>query len=156
MTGPSRVSIDKQSPTVYRAIGGVAVEIGNRAAQIGLDRSILELVNIRVSQLNRCAFCLDLHSHRALAAGETPQRIAVLPAWREVDLYSDRERAALEIAEAVTQVNGEHLDDEQYALLRRFLSDDEISLLVWGAVTINAFNRVSILSGHRVRERSQP
>ena len=156
MTGPFRVPVDKQSPTVYRALGAVAVEIGNRAAEIGLDRSILELVNIRVSQINRCAFCLDLHTHRALVAGETPQRIAVLPAWREVDLYSVRERAALEIAEGVTQVNSEHLDDEQYAPLRRLLSEDEISLLVWGAVTINAFNRVSILSGHRIKERSRP
>ncbi|NLU83413.1 carboxymuconolactone decarboxylase family protein [Rhodococcus sp. HNM0569] len=134
-------------------MAGVVAQVRTAAEEAGLDRRLLELVNVRVSQINRCAYCLDLHSVKAYEAGETEQRLAVLPAWREVDLFTPREQAALEIAETVTLVADAHLDDAAYAPLRRHLDDDQISVLVWAAVTINAYNRVSILSGHRVRER---
>lgn len=150
MTARRRVYVDKQTPSVFKAMNGVALEVKTRAEDAGLDRIIMELVNVRVSQINRCLFCLDLHSRRAVESGESNQRIAVLPAWRESELFSERERAALEIAEAVTNVATEHIDDHTYAMARKALSDDEISALVWAAVTINAFNRVSILSGHRI------
>lgn len=146
----ARVYIDKQTPSVFKAMSGVAVEIAARAADAGLDRLTMELVNVRVSQINKCLLCLDLHSRRAVEAGESNQRIAVLPAWRESELFSDRERAALEIGEAVTEVATEHIDDDTYAAARSALSDDEISVLIWAAITINAFNRVSILSGHPI------
>lgn len=97
------------------------------------------------------AFCLSVHSTALLEAGDTAQRIAVLPAWRETELFSDTERAALEIAEAVTWIADTHLEDEEYALLREHLTDDQLSLLTWAAITINAFNRVSIMSRYPVR-----
>ncbi|TXG92338.1 carboxymuconolactone decarboxylase family protein [Rhodococcus rhodnii] len=135
-------------------MNAVAAEIGARAQAVGLSRRIVELVNVRVSQINRCAFCLDLHTRRAREAGETEQRLAVLPAWREVDLFEPAERAALEIAESVATVDGEHIDDANYAPLHEFLDDDQIAVLVWTAITIGAYNRVSIMSAHRVRERT--
>lgn len=150
---PRRVYLDKQTPSVYKALLATATEIRARAADVGLPRSTLELVNIRVSQINRCLFCLDMHSRQALEAGETGQRLAVLPAWREASLFTEQERAALDLAEAVTTVAGEHLGDEEYVRARQALSDDETSLVIWAAVTINAFNRVSILSAHPVRPR---
>ncbi|MFD4369173.1 carboxymuconolactone decarboxylase family protein [Rhodococcus sp. NPDC058521] len=145
-----RVYVDKGTPSVFKAMNGVALEIAARATDVELGRVIMELVNVRVSQINQCLFCLDLHSRRAVEAGESNQRIAVLPAWRESTLFSEQERAALEIAEAVTKVATEHIDDDTYGAARSALSDDQISVLIWAAITINAFNRVSILSGHPV------
>lgn len=113
----------------------------------------MELVNIRVSQLNRCLFCLDLHTRVALEEGESAQRIAVLPVWQEAELFSDVERAALTIAEAVTEVTDHHLTDEQYTAVREHLSDDQVSALVWSAIMINTFNRISILSRHPIKRR---
>ncbi|WP_436497296.1 carboxymuconolactone decarboxylase family protein [Actinokineospora sp. HUAS TT18] len=148
-----RIYLDKQSPSVYKALTALSAELKARAADAGVPRTTLELVNIRVSQLNHCVFCLDLHSRLALEAGETPQRLALLPAWRETTLYTAKERAALALAEAVTEVQGDHISDEDYAAARAELNDDELSLIVWAAITINTFNRVSILSGHPIQRR---
>jgi AhpD family alkylhydroperoxidase len=152
---PERIYLDKQSPSVFEKMSATAAEIRARAADAGLTRITLELVNIRVSQLNACVYCLDLHTRRALEAGETAQRLAVLPGWRETDLFTDVERAALEIAEAVTLVADHHLPDADYTRLRGDLTDDQLSLLIWAAITINAFNRVSTLSGHPVTPRQR-
>ncbi len=152
MTG-HRVYIDKQTPSVYQGLTKTAAELRTRATEAGLSRTTLELVNIRVSQLNRCLFCLDLHTRVALEEGESTQRIAVLPVWQEAELFSDVERAALTIAEAVTKVADCHLTDEQYADARAHLSDDQISALVWSAIMINTFNRISILSRHPIKRR---
>lgn len=153
MSAGPRVWLDKSSPAVFEALGGTAAQVREQAAGLGLDRRLLELVNVRVSQLNGCVYCLDLHSRQALRAGETPQRLAVLPGWRDTSLFGARERAALEIAEAVTLVADHHLDDAGYQRARVDLSDEEVSLLSWAAITINAFNRVSIMSRHPVVER---
>lgn len=150
-----RIYLDKQSPSVFKSLTATATEVRARAADAGLSRTVLELVNVRVSQLNACVYCLDLHTHLALKAGVTPQRLAVLPGWRETELFSAVERAALEIAEAVTVVADRHLPDEDYDRLRTVLSDDQMSVLTWAAITINAFNRVSILSRHPVHERDE-
>ncbi|WP_420109791.1 carboxymuconolactone decarboxylase family protein [Mycolicibacter arupensis] len=147
----TRIALNKQSTSVHQAYLDAAAEVQARAADAGLSPTVLELVNLRVSQINGCAFCLNMHSKALLEAGDTVQRIAVLPAWRDTQLFSDTERAALEIAEAVTWISEAHLDDEEFGLLREHLSDDQISLLVWAAITINAFNRVSIMSRFPVR-----
>lgn len=155
-----RIFLDKQTPTVFKALTATAAEISAQAGDLGLERTLLELVNIRASQLNGCAYCLDLHTRRALDAGETSQRLAVLPGWRDTELFTARERAALELSEAVTLVADQRLDDATYARARTALTDDEVSLVLWAAITINAFNRVSILSRHPLRSprrtRSEP
>lgn len=150
---PRRVYADKQLPQVHGAMAAVSNEIKARADDLGIDRAILELVNLRCSQINGCAFCLHLHTHLALRAGESPQRIAVLSAWRESGLFSRVEQAALTIAESVTTVSERHLADNEYDLLREDLTDDQLALLVYAASMINAFNRVSILSHHPVSHR---
>lgn len=149
-----RIFIDKQTPSVFKAMTATAAEIRARAGELGVDRILLELVNVRASQLNACAFCLDRHTQLALDVGETAQRLGVLPAWRELDLFTPRERAALELTEAVTLVADQHPDDATYERARTALTDDEVSLVIWAAIAINAFNRVSILSQHPVRRRS--
>ncbi|MGV0749371.1 carboxymuconolactone decarboxylase family protein [Mycolicibacter minnesotensis] len=147
----TRIPVNKQSASVYRSYLDAAAEVRARAEEAGLSRTVLELVNLRVSQINGCAFCLNMHSKALLETGDTVQRIAVLPAWRDTQLFSDTERAALEIAEAVTWISDTHLDDVEYSLLREHLTDDQVSLLIWSAITINAFNRVSIMSRYPVR-----
>lgn len=149
-----RVYIDKQSPSIFRAMAATSAEIRARAEAIGLPRTTIELVNVRVSQVNACVYCLDLHTGLAIEAGESVQRLAVLPGWRETALFTPAERAALTLAEAVTLVAGDHLGADAYDGLREVLTDDELSVLIWAAISINAFNRVSILSGHPVHPRS--
>ncbi len=149
----ARLYLDKQSPAVFEALTATAARVREQAAEAGLERSVVELVNLRCSQLNRCAFCLDRHSRMALEAGVTPQQLAVLAAWRSTTLFAARERAALEIAETVTTVAGGHPDEAARERLREHLTDTEISVLTWAAITINAFNRVSILSRHPVPAR---
>lgn len=151
MTQP-HVYVDKQSPTVYRAFGEAASSVTDAGQAAGLSRILVELVNVRVSQINGCAFCLDLHTRRAIAAGETSNRLATLPAWRDTELFDETERAALRLAEVVTTLPDHDTHEREYDRARAVLTDDQVSAVVWVAITINAFNRVSILSRHPVRQ----
>ncbi|MFG2821548.1 carboxymuconolactone decarboxylase family protein [Kitasatospora sp. NPDC048365] len=146
-----RVYVDKQSPQAYRAMLATAEAVRATAAEAGLDRRLVELVNLRVSQINGCAYCLNLHTRAAIQAGETTQRLGVLAAWRDTELFSPQERAALGLAEATTSPADAALQEDAYAAAREVLTDDQLSAVVWVAVAINAFNRVSILSKHPVR-----
>ncbi|MFI8263757.1 MULTISPECIES: carboxymuconolactone decarboxylase family protein [unclassified Streptomyces] len=147
-----RIYVDKQSPAAYRALVKTADAVRTTATEAGLDRMLVELVNLRVSQLNGCAVCLDVHTRAALRAGETTRRLGVLAAWRDTELFTARERAALALAEATTHPADALAQERAYARAREVLDDDEISAVIWVAITINAFNRVSILSKHPVRE----
>jgi len=110
----------------------------------GLEHSLLELVKVRASQLNACGYCLDMHTKDARAAGETEQRLYVLPAWREAPFYSDRERAALEWTEAVTLVAHGGVPDELYERVRGQFDERELVDLTLAITTINAWNRLAI------------
>ncbi|MFF4098704.1 carboxymuconolactone decarboxylase family protein [Streptomyces sp. NPDC001903] len=147
-----RIYLDKQSPAAYQALVKTVDAVRATAAEAGLDRILVELVNLRVSQLNGCAFCLDVHTRAALRAGETARRLGVLAAWRDTELFTDRERAALALAEATTHPADALAQERAYAQARQVLDDDQISAVIWAAITINAFNRVSILSKHPVRD----
>ncbi|MEV7681955.1 carboxymuconolactone decarboxylase family protein [Streptomyces sp. NPDC088341] len=145
-----RVFIDKQSPKAYHALVETADAVRAVAAEAGLDRILVELINLRVSQINGCAYCLNVHTRAALRAGETSQRLGVLAAWRDTELFTARERAALALAEATTEPANALAQESAYETARQVLDDDEISATIWVAITINAFNRVSVLSKHRV------
>ncbi|MFZ3454556.1 carboxymuconolactone decarboxylase family protein [Arthrobacter sp. 7Tela_A1] len=149
----TKVFIDKQHRAVYSALASTAAAVRTAAAEAGLDRIVMELVNLRVSQLNGCAYCLDLHTRQALEAGETPQRLAVLPAWRDTALFDDTERAALGLAEALTHLPDGEQRGEVFEKYQALLSPGQFSVLSWAVVTMNAFNRVSIISGHPVKPR---
>ncbi|MFF3905834.1 carboxymuconolactone decarboxylase family protein [Streptomyces sp. NPDC001848] len=148
-----RIFIDKQSPAAYQALVRTSEAVRAVAAEAGLDRTLVELVNLRVSQINGCAYCLNVHTNAALRAGETPQRLGVLAAWRDTELFTPDERAALALAEATTAVADGMAQEAAYGTAREVLTDDQISAVIWVAVTINAFNRVSVMSGHPVRHR---
>lgn len=110
----------------------------------GLDRRLQELVKTRASQINGCAYCLDMHIKDARALGETEQRIYELNAWRETPFYSERERAALEWTEALTLVAESHAPDEVYERVKKQFSPEEIANLTLVIATINSWNRLSI------------
>ncbi|MGA8262333.1 MAG: carboxymuconolactone decarboxylase family protein [Arenicellales bacterium] len=110
----------------------------------GLEKSLLELVEMRASQINGCAFCLDMHSKEARARGETEQRLYLLDAWTETPLYSDRERAALAWVEAVTRVAESRVPDDVYEAARAEFSDQEMVYLTLAIVAINGWNRLCI------------
>lgn len=109
----------------------------------GLERLLLELVKTRASQINQCAYCIDMHTKDARAAGETEQRLYGLTAWREAPYYSERERAALAWTEAVTRINGD-VDDVVYTTMQAHFSDKEIVDLTLAVIAINGWNRLAI------------
>ncbi|MEV0249121.1 N-acetyltransferase [Nocardia sp. NPDC050712] len=147
--------IDKQHPEVFRALNGVAVAVRAAVAAAGLDRKLIELVNVRVSQIDGCATCLDVHHRAAVAAGASEQELAVLPAWRRTSLFTAGERAALALAEVTAALPDEATMAREYAFARRSLTDAQLSAVIWVATTIAAFNRVSILSAHPVRVQKE-
>ena len=112
--------------------------------QGGLEANLLELVRMRASQINGCAYCLDMHSKDARAEGETEQRLYGLSAWREAPYYTDRERAALEWTEAVTLVPRDQVPDEVYERIRQQFSEAELGTLTTAVVAINGWNRIAI------------
>jgi AhpD family alkylhydroperoxidase len=109
-----------------------------------IEPKLLHLLKLRASQINGCAFCIDMHSKDARALGETEQRLYELNAWRETPFYTDRERAALEWTEAVTLVSQTHAPDESYERLRPHFSDKEIVDLTYAIAAINSWNRIAI------------
>jgi AhpD family alkylhydroperoxidase len=110
----------------------------------GLETSLLELVRLRASQMNGCAYCIDMHSKDARAEGETEQRLYALTTWRETPFYTDRERAALEWTEAVTGIGQSGVPDELYAAARKHFTETELVNLTMAVVAINGWNRLAI------------
>src|SRR5688572_12747623 len=130
----------------YRSsdLGRAMLALSAASEAAGLERTLLELVKIRASQINGCAYCLDMHTKDARALGETEQRLYALNAWRETPFFSDRERAALEWAEAVTLVSVDHVPDAVYAAVKPHFTEAELVALTFALVAINSWNRLSI------------
>src|SRR5215471_18615600 len=112
----------------------------------GLDHTFVHLLKLRASQINGCAFCIDMHSIDARAAGETEQRLYALNAWRETPFFSDRERAALAWTEAITLVSSTHVPDDVYEEVCAHFTEKEVFDLTFVASTINAWNRIAVAS----------
>lgn len=145
------VLIDKVAPDAYKAAIGVATAVSAAAKDNGLPRSLVELINVRVSQINGCATCLDVHVRKATAAGVSTRQLATLSQWRETELFDAREQAALRLAEITTTLPDHDTAEREYGRARTVLTDGEVSAVIWVAIAINAFNRVSILSRHPVK-----
>ena len=128
------------APEVMKAM--LALE--KAVAHSGLEKSLIELVKTRASQINGCAFCIDMHTRDAMKAGETPTRLLLLDAWHEAPLYSKRERAALAWTEALTLIAQTHAPDADWDALKAEFSDEEIVKLSLLVATINAWNRLAI------------
>ena len=139
-TVKARINYGTASPGVYESMDA----LDRHLQSCGLERTLVFLVQLRVSQINGCAYCLDMHWKDLRAAGETEQRLYSLDAWRECPYYTDRERAALAWAEAVTLVTASHVSDAVYADVRPHFNDRELSDLTLAVAAINAWNRLSI------------
>lgn len=146
-----RVQLEKSDPVAYAALSALSAQVEKSAAAVDISVGLMELIRLRVSQINNCAFCMRTHARAAVAAGETADRIAVLPQWAETSLFSDRERAALELSEAVTVINHEPIPDPVYAHVAETLSEAEISAVSWIAIVMNSFNRVRVTNRQQVR-----
>lgn len=135
-----RLEYSKVAPGVVEAMSGLGAYTGKS----GLEPRLLELVKMRASQINGCAYCIDMHSKDAQVMGETPQRLYALSAWRETPFFSERERAALAWTEAVTLVSETHIPDEVYELARQCFTEKELVDLTLAIVAINGWNRFAI------------
>jgi AhpD family alkylhydroperoxidase len=145
------IHIDKQSPEAYQALVGVSTAVARTAHNAGLPRALVELVNVRVSQINGCPSCLEVHNRRAVTAGVTDKQLATLSVWRDTELFDEHQQAALRLAEITTALPDHDTAEREYARARKVFTDDQLSAVIWVATAINAFNRVSILSRHPVK-----
>jgi AhpD family alkylhydroperoxidase len=140
----ARIDYSKAGPHALKAM--LALQAAVNAT--GLESTLQELIKLRVSQINGCAYCIDMHFREATAKGEKPERLYLLDAWRESPVYTDRERAALAWAEAVTLVSQTHVPDDVFRETRQHFSEEELVSLTLAVVAINGWNRFSI--GFRV------
>ncbi len=135
-----RLDYKEASPEVYQAMSRLEATVKH----CGLERSLLELIKVRASQINGCAYCIDMHTKDARARGESEQRLYALSAWRETPFYTERERAALGWTEAVTLVSQGHVPDDVYEEARRYFNAKELADLTLAIITINGWNRLAI------------
>ena len=135
-----RIHYTKVAPQAYHALLGLEKYL----RECGLEQRLIHLIKLRASQINGCAYCLDMHWKDLRAIGETEQRLCSLDAWRECPYYSNRERAALAWTEAVTRVSETHVPDEVYDEVKQHFSERELADLTVAVATINAWNRLAI------------
>ncbi len=135
-----RMDAYAKRPEAMKAIYAMEMHL----AKSSLDKQLLHLIKYRVSQINGCAYCLDMHSKDLRAGGETEQRLYTLDAWRETPFFTPRERAALEWAESVTLVSQTHVPDEVYETVRKEFNDEELIDLTLAVAAINTWNRMAI------------
>jgi AhpD family alkylhydroperoxidase len=135
-----RINIHVKGQKALKAL----YSLGSYRGNSGIDQHLLDLICFRVSQINGCAYCLDMHSKDLRAAGETEQRLYMLHAWHETPFYSDRERAAFAWGEAVTQLENGRVSDEVYAEVCKHFSDEEVIALTIAVLTINCYNRINV------------
>lgn len=138
----TRLDIDKVEPAAYH----VMMEVEKYVRASGLDTTLLELIKTRASQINGCAFCIDMHTKDARHAGEKEQRLYALSAWAETTFYTSQERAALSLTEAVTQISKGGVPDEVYEEVSHYFTPEQIVKLLMAIVAINSWNRLSIAS----------
>ncbi len=133
-----RLAVDQLAPHINKAMNALDAA----ARKVSLEAALLELVRARASQLNGCAYCVDMHSRDAIEGGESPRRLFALPVWRETPFFTGRERAALELTEAATRLTDGGVSDEVYARAAAEFTDVELAELIWAITVINAWNRL--------------
>ena len=148
-----RPYLDKEHPAGYGAMVKAAAASRAASHEAGLGDDLIEMVNIRVSQINGCPTCLSVHFPKALKAGVEQSTLDLLPAWRETALFTKEQRAALELAESLTVLDPAADRQAVNARAAAHLTTAQISAVEWTATLINAFNRISIASGHPVLRR---
>lgn len=136
----SRINVSKVDPKAYEAMIGLEKYL----AQSGLDKILYELIKTRASQINGCAYCINMHTRDAMELGETAQRLFLLNAWRETELFSEKEKAVLALTEAMTLITSGHVPDEVYKNAEAHLTPNELAAVIMAVVAINGWNRIAI------------
>lgn len=137
-----RINISQVAPQAYKAM--LALE--DYLAHSGLDKKLFELIKTSASQINGCAYCINMHVRDAMKIGESAQRLFLLNAWRETDLYSEKERAALALTEAITLISEGQVPEDVYEAAAAVFTEQELAAVIMSIVTINAWNRIAITS----------
>jgi AhpD family alkylhydroperoxidase len=135
-----RLNISKAAPEAFEAMMGLEKYL----AASGLDKKLFELIKTRASQINGCAYCINMHTRDAMKIGETAQRLLLLDAWRESNLFTDKEKAVLALTEAMTLIAKKHVSDEIYNAAKKQLTDKEFAAVIMAVVAINGWNRIAI------------
>lgn len=135
-----RINISEIAPQAYEAM----IELEKYLAKSGLDKMLYELIKTRASQINGCAFCINMHTRDAIALGETPQRLFLLDAWRETELYTEKERSVLALTEAITLLPNGDVPDDVYQDAASNLTPKELAAVIMAIVAINGWNRIAI------------
>ena len=146
----NRVNLGKALPAIYKNVSTTDALATQAAIDAGWSAGFTHLIKMRASQINGCAFCLRMHSRDALATGESADRLAVLPGWRETTYFTPKEQAGLALTEAITNIADGQLPDAVYADAEKHLSEAEIAAIEWLAIVINMWNRVAISSRYAV------
>ena len=142
-----RINVQQLEPNSYKAMIGLE----NYLHSSGLSRQLLELIKIRASQINGCAYCLDMHTKDAMANGEEPRRLFAISAWWESPLFNEKERAALKMTDEITRISEQGLSDEAYTLAKENFTDNEIAQIIIAIGVINVWNRIAVAT-HMVFE----
>jgi AhpD family alkylhydroperoxidase len=151
-----RLDFDTHAATFARAMASLDKAATKELDRVGFDHKLRELVRARASQINGCAYCIDMHTKDARALGETEQRLYALPAWQETPYFTARERAALAFTEAVTLVANDHVPAGAYEAVAEHFTPDEVAALLSLIVTINAWNAISVSTRAWVPGSYQP
>ena len=153
MTDEKRVHLSRSAIEAYRGLEAFSKTVGEVAAARGIEHRLAELVKIHASQLNGCAYCVRIHVDAAVAAGVTVDEIAQIAVWRESGVFTERERAALELTESFTFIAEDGIPDSVYDHVGGILSEDEYVGLSWILIAINSFNRLAIAGRYPVPPR---
>ena len=135
-----RLTVEQVAPDVYKALFALEQAVQNT----GIDKKLLHLVKLRASQINSCAFCMAMHTREGLRDGDHPDRLALLSGWRETDLFTPKEQAALEWTEAVTTLSSGHIGDDLYARVAAQVPGRELAELTLAVIAINGWNRIAV------------
>lgn len=146
----ARIKVGELAPAPYAGLHRMSERAEKAALGAGIDQKAIELIKMRASQINGCAYCLDLHTRDALAIGETTGRLAVLSAWRETTRFTPEEEAMLELTEAVTRISEGPLPEADQERIVGLLGEERYAAAFWVATVMNSYNRVAIMSHHPV------
>ncbi|WP_424935375.1 MULTISPECIES: carboxymuconolactone decarboxylase family protein [Bacteria] len=149
----TRVHLSRTEPSAYKALDAFSATVNDICRANGIEDRLKELVLIHCSQLNGCAYCARIHVDRAVAAGVDVDTLTQIPVWRESGVFSDRERAALELAEAFTFIHEGGVSDDVYDRVGSVFTEKEYAALSWACISINAFNRVVLAGRYPVPPR---
>lgn len=151
-----RIQMAEAVPNAFQSLLALSGEVEKAAADAGVDKLLIELVKIRASQLNGCAYCLDMHTADAVKLGEDPRRIFVLDAWRETELFTEQERAALELTETITRLaQTQGVPDEVYERATAAFTEVQYGVVAWAILVINSWNRVAVPSHTALPRRAR-